>query len=180
MDVADLRSDELVDTRSPGRFVLPAVLVVLVGLLALLVVLLLQASGRNARDHRRQAVAVAARSEALAVTTISYRTANADLNRILAGATGQLRAQFAEQTPHFADTLQPDKAVSKGDVLSVGVVSSSGSAAKAVVATDATVTTSPAGKRPQSVLKHYRMVMRLVKVHGRWLVSDIAFAGAPQ
>ena len=42
------------------------------------------------------------------------------------------------------------------------------------------VTTTPPGKQAQSVLKHYRMVMRLVKVHGHWLVSDIAFAGAPQ
>ena len=159
---------------------LTAVLVLLVGLLALLVMLLLQASGRNARDDRRSAVAAAARSEALAVTTISYQTANADLNRILRGATGQLRSQFAEEQPHFADTLQPDKSVSKGDVLSVGVVSVSDSAAQVVVATDATVTTAPPGKQPQSVLKHYRMVMRLVKVHGHWLVSDIAFAGAPQ
>ena len=180
MDVAALRSDELVDERRRVGFVLPALLVVFIGLLALLVVLLLQASGRNARDDRRDAVAAAARSEALAVTTISYQTANADLDRILAGATGQLRSQFAEQKPHFADTLQPDKSVSKGDVLSVGVVSSSESTAQAVVAVDATVTTSPAGKQSQSVLKHYRMVMRLVKVHGHWLVSDIAFAGAPQ
>lgn len=158
----------------------PALLVVLAGLLAALVVLLMQASARNARDDRRDAVAAAARSEALAVTTISYQTANADLNRILAGATGPLRSQFAEQRPHFADTLQPDRSVSKGDVLSVGVVSGSDSSAQAVVAADATVTTTPAGKRPQSVLKHYRMVMRLMKVHGQWLVSDIAFAGAPQ
>jgi Mce-associated membrane protein len=169
-----------VDDRRRGDVVLPVVIVMLIGLLALLVVLLLQAAARNARDDRRDAVAAAARSEALAVTTISYQTANADLDRILAGATGQLRSQFAEQKPHFADTLQPEKSESKGDVLSVGVVSSSASAAQAVVAADATVTTTPAGKPSQSVLKHYRMVLRLVKVHGRWLVSDIAFAGAPQ
>ncbi|HET6818362.1 MAG TPA: hypothetical protein VFH66_14135 [Mycobacteriales bacterium] len=168
------------DDRGRGGFVLPALIVVFAGLLAFLVVMLLQASGRNARDDRRQAVAAAARSEALAVTTISYRTANADLDRILAGATGKLRSQFAEQQPHFADILAPDKSVSKGEVLSVGVVSASTSAAQVVVAVDATVTTTPAGKQPESVLKHYRMVMRLVKAHGHWLVSDIAFAGEPQ
>lgn len=180
MDVAALRTDELVDEPRRGSFVLPTLLVVLVALLAVFVVLLLQTSARHARDDRRQAAAAAARSEALAVTTISYQTANADLAHILAGATGKLRSQFAEEQPHFADTLQPDKSVSKGDVLSVGLVSSSDSSAQAVVAVDATVTTAPAGKQPESVLKHYRMVMRLVKVHGHWLVSDIAFAGAPQ
>jgi Mce-associated membrane protein len=120
-------------------------------------------------------------AEAELLTAINAAAAGQDdLDRILAGATGQLRSQFAEQQPHFADTLQPDKSVSKGDVLSVGVVTSSDTAAQAVVAADATVTTTPVGKQSQSVLKHYRMVMRLVKVHGHWLVSDIAFAGAPQ
>lgn len=191
MDVAAVRPDELEpdDGASPvgpppqrgGVPILVAALVVLAALIVVLVLLLLQASHRGAHDDARDGAAAAARAEALNLTTISYQTADADLRRILAGATGKLRAQFAEEQPHFADSLSRDKSVSKGNVLAVGVVPGSTSdRAQVVVATDATVTTTAAGGSDQSVLKHYRMVMRLVKLHGRWLVSDVAFAGAPQ
>ena len=192
MDVAALRSDELEpDDGAPpaspsrsrgGSAVLVAALVVLAALVAILVVLLLQASHRNARDDARRDAAAAARSEALNLTTISYQSADADLRRILDGATGKLRGQFAEEQPRFADSLAGDRSRSKGSVLSVGVVpgSLSNSEAQVIVAADATVTTAGKSGQDQSVLKHYRMVMRLVKVHGRWLVSDVAFAGEPQ
>jgi Mce-associated membrane protein len=192
VDVAAVRPDELEpddgapppgrSRSSAGPAVLVAALVALAALLAALVVLLLQASHRNARDDARRAAAAAARAEALNLTTISYQTAEADLRRILAGSTGKLRSQFAEQQPRFAQSLAGDKSRSKGDVLAVGVVNASASkgTAQVVVATDATVTTADASGKDQSVLKHYRMVMRLVKLHGRWLVSDVAFAGEPQ
>jgi len=155
-------------------------LAALIALVVLLALLVIGASTRNARSAARDAAAAAARNEALHLTTISYRTADADLARILAGATGALRAQFAAEQAHFADTLAPDKSVSTGDVLAVGIVHSSTSAARADVAVDATVTTTGSSGKSQSVLKHYRMVMKLVKLHGHWLVSDVAFAGAPQ
>jgi Mce-associated membrane protein len=155
-------------------------LVVLAGLLVVLV-LLMQGSHRNSGDDAREAAAAAARAEALNLTTIRYDSADADLKRILDGATGTLRSQFAEEQPQFARSLAGDKSRSRGNVLAVGVVNASTSkgTAQVVVAADATVTTDANGK-DQSVLKHYRMVMRLVKIHGRWLVSDVAFAGEPQ
>jgi Mce-associated membrane protein len=157
-----------------------ALLTALAGLVVLLAVLVQHTSDRHARGDARAAAAVAARTEALNLTTISYRTAGADLDRILASATGKLRAQFAAERPNFARTLAPQKSVSKGDVLAVGIARSSSRTAVAEVAVDATVTTVGASGKPQSVLTHYRMVMRLVRIHGRWLVSDVAFAGAPQ
>jgi Mce-associated membrane protein len=192
VDVAAVRPDELEpDNGAPppdpsrsrgGSAGLVAALVVLAALVAGLVALLLQASHRNAGDDARRGAAAAARAEALNLTTISYQTADADLRRILAGSTGTLRSQFAEQQPRFADSLAGDRSRSRGNVLAVGVVSASATkgTARVVVAADATVTTATANGKDQSVLKHYRMVMRLVKVHGRWLVGDVAFAGEPQ
>lgn len=190
MDVAAVRPDELEPDDGPaatsrsrgGTAALTVALIVLVALVVALILLLLQASARNGRADARAAAAAAARAEALNVTTIRYQTADADLRRILAGATGKLRAQFAEEQPHFADTLAQDKSRSEGNVLAVGVVNSSAAkgTAQVVVAVDATVTTTGASGREQSVLKHYRMVMRVVRTGGRWLVSDIAFAGEPQ
>jgi Mce-associated membrane protein len=195
VDVAAVRPDELEPgdgepSASPGDgatggrrgvAVLGALVLVLAVLVALLVVELSGGSESSA-DQAAADAAAAARAEALALTTISYRSADADLDRILAGATGKLHQQFAEERPHFADTLRPDKSESKGDVLAVGVVdvAPDDGTAQVDVAADATVTTTSAAGKSRSVLKHYRMVMQLVRTDGRWLVSDVAFAGAPQ
>src|SRR4051812_6075013 len=122
VDVAAVRPDELEpDDGAPpagpsrshvGLWVLAATLVALAALVAVLVLLLLRDAHRSAHDDARSAAAAAARAEALNLTTISYQTADADLGRILAGATGKLRSQFAEEQPHFADSLTKDKSVS--------------------------------------------------------------------
>ena len=66
-------------------------------------------------------------------------------------------------------------------VLAAGVASQSSGTVEALVAVDAAVSnseTAKAGGRP--LVKHYRMDMKLVLVSGRWLVSQVAFAGLPQ
>jgi Mce-associated membrane protein len=125
---------------------------------------------------------MAARQEAVNLTTISYTSAAADLDRIVAGATGGLRQQFEGQRAQFPAVLARDKSVSRGRVLSAGLISLSddNDTARVAVATDATVSTTGGGVTAQSVLKHYRMVMKLELIGGRWLVSAVAFAGVPQ
>jgi Mce-associated membrane protein len=144
------------------------------------------------RDHRHreggtaaqagtsaeQAALAAARGEAVALTTISYKTATADLNRVLAGATGSLHSQFDKQKGQLPSTLAQTKSVSRGTVLSSGLASLNGTQAQALVALDARVSGTDTG--PTGVIKHYRMVVTLQQVSGRWLASDVAFAGAPQ
>jgi Mce-associated membrane protein len=144
------------------------------------------------RDHRHreggtpaqsgtaaeQAALSAARGEAVALTTISYKTAAADLNRVLAGATGSLHSQFNKQKGQLPATLAQTKSVSRGTVLSSGLSSLDGSHAQALVALDARVSGTDTG--PTGVIKHYRMVVTLQKIGNRWLASDVAFAGAPQ
>lgn len=139
---------------------------------------------RDAADRQRaaipaqQAVLAAARAEGVALTTISYQTARADLARILAGATGSLRAQFAKQQAQLPGVLARTKSVSKGTALSSALTSLGGNDAKALVAVDANVSGTDTGSG--GVLKHYRMVVTLQRVNGKWLASDVAFAGQPQ
>jgi Mce-associated membrane protein len=160
---------------------LAAVLALLAVLVASLVVLVLRASAHAARDDARDAAVASARQEAVNLTTISYTTAARDLDRILAGATGPLRAKFESERTQFPTVLAREKSESRGTVLSAALVrvSVANRTAQVVVAADATVTTG-AGGSPQSAVKHFRMVMQLLRVNDRWLVSDVAFAGAPQ
>jgi Mce-associated membrane protein len=154
----------------------------LAGLVALVVLLVLRTSDQTARDDARQAALQTARQEAVNLTTLSYTTANRDLDRILGLATGGLREGFAAKRAQLPSLLARDKSQSRGTVLSAALVRLSPGldAAQVVVATDATVSTTAQGNEAGSVLKHYRMVMALQLVDGRWLVSDVAFAGVPQ
>lgn len=120
----------------------------------------------------------AARAEAVALTTIRYKTAAADLDRVLAGATGALRAQFEKEKSQLPASLARTKSASQGTVLSSGLSSISSDRAQVLVAVDARVTGTGTGAH--GVLKHYRMVVSLQRVAGRWLAGDVAFAGTPQ
>jgi Mce-associated membrane protein len=188
VDVVAVRPDELdpegsgeaAQARHAGRGLLLALpFLVLAALIALVVILVLRTNDRSSRDDARQGVLQAARQEAVNLTTLSYTSATRDLDRILAGATGGLRAKFESERAQFPAVLAREKSQSSGSVLSAGLVrlSLSAGSAQVVLATDATVATTAA---PQPVLKHYRMVMTLQRVNGHWLVSDVAFAGLPQ
>ena len=183
MDVAAVRPAELEPTqrRTTTRLLLVAPIAALVALLALVAVLLARPREHSTHDRVAAAVLTAARQEAVNLTTISYTSAQRDLDRIINAATGGLRTQFLSQRAQFPSVLARDKSVSQGQVLSAGLISlTHNSQAQVDVATDATVTTTAGGSNAQSVVKHYRMVMKLTLVHGHWLVSDVAFAGAPQ
>lgn len=181
MASADPGSPELTEDQQPERRVLLPLLLVLV-LLGLL-----GAGGwfwrdaRSARDREdaRQAALQAARQQAVNLTTISFSTADRDLGRIIAAATGTLKTQFEGQRAQFPAVLRRDKSVSVGTVLAAGVTSQTRTTVEALVAVDASVSTA-ASEKSGPVVKHYRMDMRLVRVGGRWLVSQVAFAGLPQ
>jgi Mce-associated membrane protein len=164
---------------------LVAVALALLGLVAAAVVL-------GVRDHRHretdatangatpteQAALAAARGEAVALTTIGYKTASSDLDRVLAGATGALRTQFEKEKAQLPATLAHTRSSSRGSVLSSALSSIDGAHAQALVAVDATVTGTDTGST--GVLKHYRMMVSLDQQNGHWLASDVAFAGQPQ
>lgn len=159
-------------------FVPPALLAALI---AVLVWLFLQVHSYDDRNSARTAALTAARIEATNLMTISYRTANRDLDRIINGATGQFRTQFETQKKQFPDVLAKAKSVAVGQIITSGLVSLRGSTAHVVIAIDQTVSNAQTTAAHQSEqLKHYRIVMTLKHIRGRWLASDVAFAGTPQ
>jgi Mce-associated membrane protein len=150
----------------------------LCALLAGIVLTVLDRRSDDRREAARQAALLAARQQAVNLTTISYETADRDLGRIVAAATGTLKTQFEAQRKTFPDVLRREKSVSVGTVLAAGISSDSGNRVDALVAVDAAVRNGTSGASP--LVKHYRMDMTLIRVSGRWLVSTVAFAGLPQ
>jgi Mce-associated membrane protein len=201
VDLAVVRADGVTEPDSttdnsgiPSISLRPGGLPLLLVTAAVLVALVVAAVLLGIREHHRrqaattpssaatvqaqQAALAAARGEAVALTTLNYRTASAGLDRILAGATGALRTQFEKEKSQLPATLAQTKSLSRGTVLSSALSSLSGTHAQALVAADATVSGSDTG--PSGVLKHYRMVVSLQQVNGTWLADDVAFAGTPQ
>jgi Mce-associated membrane protein len=161
-----------------GRVVPALLALLLVALLAGIVLTTIDRRDAHRRDAARQAALQAARQQAVNMTTISYETADRDLGRIIAAATGTLKTQFQAQQKTFPGVLRQQKSISVGTVLAAGVASQAGNKVEALVAVDAAVRNATSGSSP--VVKHYRMDMTLVRSGGRWLVSEVAFAGLPQ
>jgi Mce-associated membrane protein len=161
------------------RAALPVLLALLLcALLVGVVLTVLDTRAADARADDQQAALLAARQQAVNLTTISHETADRDLARIVAAATGTLKTQFEAQAKTFPAVLRREKSVSVGRVLAAGVKSQQDGTVDVLVAVDATVRNAASGEN--GVVKHYRMDMRLVRIGARWLVSTVAFAGLPQ
>ena len=126
------------------------------------------------RSDRREAVLDSARQQAVNFTTLDYQHLDRDLGRVLRGATGDFRKQFRSGTKDLSTLVTQNKAVSRGEVLDAGLVSSDDDSARVLVVADSTVTNA-ADPKPQK--RHYRMQLDLVRHGDRWLVSDLQFVG---
>jgi Mce-associated membrane protein len=149
--------------------------VVLAGLAVAGIVLARMSHDASSRNSRRAAALSTARVMAAALTSIDYRTASADLRRIVDGTTGDAHRLFSARLRSFPSLLRRDQSVSRGTVLAAGLVSLHGGQAQTAIAVDASVTARSTGE----TVSHYRMLLRLADVGGRWLVSDVSFVGLP-
>lgn len=128
----------------------------------------------NLNSSRDQDVLAAARQEALNFISIDYQNFDQDTQNVLSGATGDFKQQFSDESSTLKTLVNQNKAISSGQVLQAGVVSSSASAARVLIVADATVANTAA---PSGQVRNYRLQMDLVDQNGQWLTSDIQFVG---
>ena len=159
--------------------------VLCVAAVAWLVVELVQRSGAKPPGDATPAV-IAAQKQALNIMTLDYRTAKADLQRVIDGSTGTMRTQYSQSESGTASSATSTKSVSTGTVASAGLSypkgksSFTGTKAEVLVVGDATVAfpktaTSAASK----VQVHYRFAFEMQKVGGVWKSAQLNFAGLP-
>lgn len=126
---------------------------------------------RQAQTQQRQLLQ-AARQGALNLTTIDWQHADADVGRILDGATGQFYDDFAKRSRPFIDVLKQSKAVTVGTITEAGLESETGDGAQALVAV--AVKTSNAGA-PEQEARAWRMRVFVQKVDDGIKVSNVEF-----
>lgn len=146
-------------------------------LLALLVAIVVGAVLRRdlvQRADARAAALASARQEALNLTSIDSRAVEADLKRVLDGATGEFRADFAQRSTQLRSVLAQNAVVAEGRVLDAALVRGDRDTATALVVVDSSVKNKAA---PQGRSNTYRMQLDLERHGGRWLTATLQFVG---
>ncbi|MGA9490521.1 MAG: mammalian cell entry protein, partial [Mycobacterium sp.] len=109
-----------------------------------------------------------ARQGALNLTTIDWEHADADVHRILDGATGEFYDDFAKRSQPFIEVLKQSKAKTVGTITQAGLESETADSARALVAVS--VLTADAGDA-QQVPREWRMRIDVQKVGDQVKVS---------
>jgi Mce-associated membrane protein len=125
----------------------------------------------QAQTQRSQFLQVA-RQGALNLTTIDWQHAEADVHRILDGATGEFYADFATRSQPFIEVLKQAQAKTVGTITEAGLESQTTDSAQALVALS--VQTSNAGE-PEQVPREWRMRINVQKVGDQVKVSNVGF-----
>ena len=126
------------------------------------------------REEAREDAKRAAAQSALNLTSIDNEEFDADVQRVLEGATGAFRTDFEARSKDLKAVLTENKVVSEGKVIETGLVDIDASSATALVVVDSNVKNTAA---PEGRVNTYRMKLQLELVDGKWLTSMLEFVG---
>lgn len=126
-----------------------------------------RAEAVSGTGERYAAVMAAAAEEADALVDVTHDDP-ASVERVVAGATGELADRYADSGPVLR-SLARQRAVADGTVVAVAVVSLGPTSATVLAATDGTLATRATGGRPRD--RDARLRLRMVLQDGRWLAA---------
>ncbi|MEU1392095.1 MULTISPECIES: hypothetical protein [unclassified Nonomuraea] len=155
----------------PARILVAALSVTLAALVAAGVWISLQARDAQALADDRQAALLAAGTHAKNLVSLDYKTADADVQRILDTCTGGARTGYQAIAGKLKSTTVANKVVQHGVLRATGLVSMSGGTAKVLVVADAEIRWDGSKSPPQE--RFYRWTMDVTKAGGVWLVSKV-------
>ncbi|MEB3061966.1 hypothetical protein [[Mycobacterium] zoologicum] len=132
----------------------------------------LRAAQSHQDEVQRSRLLQVARQTALNLTTIDWHHAEADVHRIMDGATAEFYEDFAGRSQPFIDVIKKFQSTSVGTVTEAALETETGDAAQALVAV--TVQTSNAGKAEQFP-RSWRLRISLQTVDNQMKVSNVEF-----
>ena len=155
----------------PGRATLLG-LAVVVALAGLVGWFGLRVNHAHQAQAQRNLYLQVAKQGALNLTTIDWQHADADVRRILDGATGEFHDDFAKRSQPFIDVLRQAKSTTVGKITEAGLESETPDSAQALVAVS--VQTSNAGATDQEP-RAWRMRIYVQRVGDQVKVSNVGF-----
>jgi len=120
-------------------------------------------------------VLAAARDEVEAFINIDYRDAQASIDAVAAGATGEFAEQYDSSTQGVIELLEQNQSVMDGEVLWAGVTDLDADSATVLAATKGTVANKASDGEP--VARYFRLKLDLQLVDGVWRTSNLEFVG---
>ena len=123
-------------------------------------------------DELRARLVQAARQGAVNLTTVDYKNAESDVQRILDSSTGQFREEFEARSAPFIDVVKKAKSTSVGTVTEAGLESLTGQQGSVLVSvTVKTVSNEQAEQQP----RYWRMRMTVDQQADGAKVSKVDF-----
>jgi Mce-associated membrane protein len=126
-------------------------------------------------SHQFKAISKAARAETQAFLNVDYTNMDPLMAKVLAGATGSFKQQYAGARANLKASATTALARSTGKVRSVGVGDLTPKTAVVFVAADSQVTNKSTAGKAQP--RYYRLKLTMVKQGDAWLTSDLQFVG---
>ena len=108
------------------------------------------------------------------LTTVDHRTIDADVERILDGATGDFRSDFAKRAESFKDVTREAQSVSKGTVTGAGLERLRADHADVLVVVTVETTN---GDAPPQQPKSWRIRIGIVHDADGYLADSVEFIG---
>ncbi|MCQ0006271.1 MULTISPECIES: nuclear transport factor 2 family protein [Actinomadura] len=124
---------------------------------------------KDEADQRAKAIQ-SARQMGVNLMSVDSANAQRDLDRIVAGTTGDFKNKLAGQSKAFMDQVTKAKAKATVSDVDAALVSMDGDSAEVMVSLTGTVTND---KVKNGTPQGYRYQMELTRVDDRWLVSGL-------
>jgi Mce-associated membrane protein len=165
------------DRHGPAGAVAAGLGVLVVAMLAVTAYLTVRTSRADAAEELRQEVLAAARQEAVNLTSQDHTSIDRDLDRMVRGTTGDLRADLDRQRARYRDTFVKNALRAEGSATEAGVVTMRDHSATVLVVIDQVVRSDAKGGAGTPQTRHYRLELDMSRVDGRWLASGLRAAG---
>jgi Mce-associated membrane protein len=112
----------------------------------------------DARDARRADYEQTAKQAILNLTTINDETAKADIDRVLAVASGELKAEYAERKDAYASVVEQAKVKATGEIVETAIENEDPNSARVLIAAKQTLTNAGM-KDPQTRFYRFRVTV---------------------
>lgn len=161
-------------TRSRATTVvaLAGLVIVVIALVASGIFLFLQNRTSDETAARGERFVQTARQTVLNLTTIHPDSAQADVDRLLAGASGDFKAEFEGREAPFVEVVQQARVDSTGDIVEAGIERQDDDSADVLVAAHAMVKNSDA---EEAQPRDFRLRVTVVETDGVTTASRVEF-----
>lgn len=159
-------------SRAKTVVALAGFVIVVIALVASGIFLFLQNRTSDESAARGERFVQTARQTVLNLTTIHPDSAQADVDRLLAGASGDFKAEFEGREAPFVEVVQQARVDSTGDIIEAGIERQDDDSADVLVAAHAMVKNSDA---EEAQPRDFRLRVTVVETDGVTTASRVEF-----